>query len=144
MVSPPRLLSPRNSERKYRYEHFPTKFDPDLFETELILKAKLESLPSPHSYSETSEEHGRTSRLLQRECRIGLENVRLGPVRTKQEVRTSLSEAAKFNEESSLCWPRTLLFYAYSLWFLQLSAMLEASRNKLKMLRLSLRVLHHN
>lgn len=56
-------------------------------------------------------------------------------------MRTSLAEATEFNEESSLSWPRTLLFYGYSLWFQQLSALVEASQNKTKMLRLAFRVI---
>ncbi|KAH7675976.1 Dennd4c protein [Aphelenchoides avenae] len=127
VVPPARLLNPRNADKKYRYEHFPTKFDTELFETDLILKAKQENLPSPQSYNESSDKE---------EC------AKLGPNRTKQEVRTSLAEATKFNEESSLCWPRTLLFYGYSLWFQQLSALIEASQNKIKMLRLAFRVIH--
>lgn len=58
-------------------------------------------------------------------------------IRTKQEARTSISEAAKFPEERA----KTILFYSYSLWFLQLPSLIAVARNKTKILRLAFKVL---
>jgi hypothetical protein len=60
--------------------------------------------------------------------------------RSKQEIRTSLAEVNNFIRDFPNCWARTLLFYAYSLWYLQLPSMIHLSRNKIKMLRLGFRV----
>lgn len=67
---------------------------------------------------------------------FNLEKIKYWAIRTKQEARTSLSEAAKLSDDRS----KTILFYAYSLWFLQLPSLIAVARNKTKILRLAFKV----
>lgn len=71
---------------------------------------------------------------------LNLDKLKYWNVRSKQEIKTSLAEAETFIEGNEFCWPRTMLFYTYSLWFLQLPSMIYVSRNKTKILKLSFKV----
>ncbi|KAI1733001.1 DENN (AEX-3) domain-containing protein [Ditylenchus destructor] len=122
VVVPPPEIADEALERNYSYDLFPEKFEQKLFEIERIAALKQAKIPQHVSSPEIGK-------------------LRYWAIRTKQEIRTSLTEAANFNEKNVLCWPRTLLFYAYSLWFLQLPSLLSISRNKTKMLRLAFKVL---
>ncbi|CDH93122.1 DENN domain type RAB GEF [Caenorhabditis elegans] len=66
---------------------------------------------------------------------------RCSAVRTKPETRSSLLAATNAVKTNPLHWSKTLLFYSYSLWFMQLDSLLTAAPNKKKILRLAFNVL---
>ncbi|CAD5226693.1 unnamed protein product [Bursaphelenchus xylophilus] len=123
VVPPPEMLTYK--ERTYDYSGFPSEFDEDLFETEAIIKKKNDAVPParlPYSSSDPDAQP-------------------YAFIRSKQEVRIATIELKHALEQSEMNWPRSLLFYAYSLWFLQMPALVSVSRNKFKMLLLAFRIL---
>ncbi|EFP00538.1 hypothetical protein CRE_19531 [Caenorhabditis remanei] len=66
---------------------------------------------------------------------------RCSAVRTKPETRSSLLASTNAVKTNPLHWSKTLLFYSYSLWFMQLDSLLIAAPNKKKIIRLAFNVL---
>lgn len=112
------------SSNLYEYHGFPTKFNAKLFESERIMKKKDENaMETVQNASDRPPESQQYS-----------------IIRTKQEVRMSLFTLKELTQQSDMHWPRSVLFFAYSLWFLQLPALVNVSRNKYKMILLGFRV----
>ncbi|VDD87018.1 unnamed protein product [Enterobius vermicularis] len=61
--------------------------------------------------------------------------------RTKQEWRSSLEELAMNIQVYPSSWPKALLFYSYSLWFMLLPSLLHLAISKIKILRLAFHIL---
>lgn len=133
----------RANKDGFVYTTFPTRFNHELFETDLILQNQKQ-LPSPNTdYTPRKRnEDGEISRGLRIWFEVSPISVHSTYIltRSKQEIRTSLAEVQSFVKDYPNCWARTLLFYSYSLWFLQLPSMTNLTHNKLKMLRLAFRV----
>ncbi|CAJ0570034.1 unnamed protein product, partial [Mesorhabditis spiculigera] len=120
-IPPPEpLLNLDGTERSFKYTEFPRQLDPTLFQLDkLNIEQNTEPLQIP-----VEKEFGRCA-----------------AVRTKHEVRSSLLMASNGVRTQKLYWPRILVFYAYSLWFMQLPSMLALAKNKRKTLRLAFHVL---
>ncbi|KAI6211821.1 hypothetical protein M3Y96_00475000 [Aphelenchoides besseyi] len=127
VVPMPEMLGENKTTTEFTYNGFPAFFDHQLFETDLILRTRLHS-PQPQPLKREDSD----------ECTLHLPYVW---IRSKQEIRISLSDVRQCLDKSEMFWPRSLLFYAYSLWFMQLPSILHLSRNKIKILRLAFRVL---
>lgn len=136
VVPPPELLCAKSQDdQQYTYDHFPHKFNHDLFETEQILKSR-EGIPCDQTFQ---QRNGNTNPSNPKKLDF-LEKTHFAFIRTKQEARSSVTDAAGLLEISQGFWPRTLLFYSYSLWFLQLPSLIQLSKNKTKILRLAFKV----
>ena len=120
VVQPPNMLNSKHENHEYKYEGFPNRFSHDLFEVGEI-KNLFDS-----KVADTSEGTAFPSRL------------RFASIRTKQEIRNSIEVANKWTQAYPVLWPRIILFYGYSLWFLQLPSLLHIAKNKLKVLRLAM------
>ncbi|KAM3726363.1 DENN domain-containing protein 4C [Dirofilaria immitis] len=119
-VPPPE--SPVNSDGQeliYKYEYFPRKLEPGLFQLENLRKMSIEMKGSATSS----------------DC---LENAL---IRTKQEARSAVETAILNARHSPVTWPKTLLFYAYSVWFMLLPSLVHLAKSKVKILRLALHIL---
>uniref|UniRef100_A0A7E4W0N1 UDENN domain-containing protein n=1 Tax=Panagrellus redivivus TaxID=6233 RepID=A0A7E4W0N1_PANRE len=127
VVPPPQLLNPNSDTEEYAYTEFPSQFKHELFELNEIQKsAAAKPVESSLGSSDSS--------------------IRYALVRTKQEILSSNESGARWLTSYPILWPRFVLFYAYSLWFLQLPSMVAKAQNKLKVLRLAFSVLnrlHH-
>lgn len=122
VVQPPSIFNTKHSENEYQYHGFPHHFNHELFELkeiEEIFATKVTENNQGTSYSS---------------------QLRYFALRTKQEIRSSIDVAKKWTESYPILWPRIILFYAYSLWFLQLPSLLHVAENKLKILRLAITV----
>lgn len=119
---PEPMVDSEGHEMIFKYEEFPRKLDPDLFQLD---KLNLFCKRNSDAISDGSSTDGFGSALL----------------RTKQESRGSLENAALNARLFPLSWPKTLLFYAYSLWFMLLPSLLHIAASKAKMLRLAFHVL---
>uniref|UniRef100_A0A1I8AET8 TRAF3-interacting protein 1 n=1 Tax=Steinernema glaseri TaxID=37863 RepID=A0A1I8AET8_9BILA len=121
-VAPPEpLLDADGNEQKFQYDHFPSTFNPDLFGID-----KLNLDIKGHITGNVPIERGG----------------RCAAIRTKQEVRSSFLTAANNCKSAPLGFAKVLLFYAYSLWFLQLPSLLKLVHNKVKILRLAFHILN--
>ncbi|CAD5218783.1 unnamed protein product [Bursaphelenchus okinawaensis] len=109
----------------YTYHGFPSQFNELLFETDTIKEKKKDSV----------------TQTLVKETSTGAETQPFAFCRCKQESRITTTDLTALLEQSEIFWPRSLLFFAYSLWFLQLPALVSVSRNKFKMLLLAVRIL---
>jgi hypothetical protein len=123
VVQPPFMLDSKHSEVEYIYHGFPNHFDHSLFELKEI-KDVADSKVAEHV-------QGNPYPL----------KLRYSAIRTKQEIRTSIEVANRWTQSYPVLWPRIILFYAYTLWFLQLPSLLHVAKNKLKILRLAMTVL---
>ncbi|KAK6014114.1 PPR repeat protein [Ostertagia ostertagi] len=72
---------------------------------------------------------------------VQYEHNRCAAVRTKPEMKSSILAATNSVRTNPLHWPKTLLFYAYSLWFMQLPSLISIAPNKRKILFLAFHVL---
>ncbi|VDM65212.1 unnamed protein product [Strongylus vulgaris] len=107
-------------EREFKYSHFPRKLDPALFQLDhLSMNRNTDQQSVPVQY----------------------EYYRCAAVRTKPEVRSSMLAATNSVRTNPLHWPKTLLFYAYSLWFMQLPSLIAIAPNKKKILLLAFHIL---
>ncbi|KAK0400074.1 hypothetical protein QR680_003340 [Steinernema hermaphroditum] len=121
-VAPPEpLLNSDGSEQRFQYELFPSTFNPELFGID-----NLNLDIRGHITGNVPIERGG----------------RCAAIRTKQEVRSSFLTAANNCKNAPLGFAKVLLFYAYSLWFLQLPSLLKLVNNKVKILRLAFHILN--
>ncbi|KAI3421289.1 hypothetical protein GPALN_014910 [Globodera pallida] len=114
-------------KREFSYVSFPQHFEAALFETEFITRSLLNRPMQQRN-------DGGTSLATSRRPKFFL-------LRTRQEVRKALNDAALLQQQNVAYWPRSVLFFAYTLWFMQLPALLAVAKNKRKMLLLGVRVL---
>ncbi|MFH4977087.1 hypothetical protein AB6A40_003796 [Gnathostoma spinigerum] len=119
---PEPLLDCNGKELSFTYGHFPQKLKRDLFQFDELKLNNRQSGEMPIDE--------RTDRF------------RNSLIRTKQESRCAIEAAASNMRAVALSWPKTLLFYGYSLWFLLLPSLLHLASSKVKMLRLALHVLN--
>uniref|UniRef100_A0A1I7XS09 UDENN domain-containing protein n=1 Tax=Heterorhabditis bacteriophora TaxID=37862 RepID=A0A1I7XS09_HETBA len=121
IAAPEPIIDPSSGlEREFKYERFPRKLDQTLFQLDQLsmnLKSDDHRVPVQHEIS------------------------RCAAVRTKPEVRSSLLAATNAVRTNVLQWSKTILFYSYSLWFMQLPSLLVIAPNKKKILRLAFHVL---
>ncbi|KAL3084594.1 hypothetical protein niasHS_009147 [Heterodera schachtii] len=110
----------------FNYITFPRHFNDAHFETEHITRALLDRPIRRRPDGTAMMTSGCQKFFLQR---------------TRQEVRKALTDAAFLHQQNASYWPRSVLFFAYTLWFMQLPALLTVTKNKRKMLLLGLRVL---
>uniref|UniRef100_A0A915Q514 UDENN domain-containing protein n=1 Tax=Setaria digitata TaxID=48799 RepID=A0A915Q514_9BILA len=119
-VPPPEsTVNSEGQELIHKYEYFPRKLEPALFQLENLRKTSIEMKGSAASS----------------DC---LENAL---IRTKQEARSAVETAVLNARHSPVTWPKTLLFYAYSVWFMLLPSLVHLAKSKVKILRLALHVL---
>ncbi|VDP12311.1 unnamed protein product [Onchocerca flexuosa] len=119
-VAPPESpISSDGQELIYKYEYFPRKLETALFQLENLRKMSIEMKGSASSS----------------DC---LENAL---IRTKQEARSAVETAILNARHSPITWPKTLLFYAYSVWFMLLPSLVHLAKSKVKILRLALHIL---
>lgn len=106
-------------ELQFIYSEFPTKMNSENFQLDRLEKNGKDGEKVPMHF----------------------EASRCSAVRTKPETRSSLLAATNAVKTNPLHWSKTLLFYSYSLWFMQLDSLLTAAPNKKKILRLAFNVL---
>ncbi|UMM31114.1 hypothetical protein L5515_012723 [Caenorhabditis briggsae] len=106
-------------EMQFVYGEFPTKMNSGYFQLDRLEKSGKDGEKVPMHF----------------------EASRCSAVRTKPETRSSLLAATNAVKTNPLHWSKTLLFYSYSLWFMQLDSLLTAAPNKKKILRLAFNVL---
>ncbi|VDK47516.1 unnamed protein product [Cylicostephanus goldi] len=120
-IAPPEpIVDPKTGlEREFKYDRFPRKLDPALFQLDHLSmnRADQQAVPLQYEYN------------------------RCAAVRTKPEVRSSMLAATNSVRTNPLHWPKTLLFYAYSLWFMQLPSLVTIAPNKKKILLLAFHIL---
>ncbi|CAI5448015.1 unnamed protein product [Caenorhabditis angaria] len=115
--SPESFVSPKTGEEmRFEYTEFPVHLNTEYFQLDQLEKDG-EKVP------------------------IHYEASRCTAVRTKPEMKSSLLAAINTVKTNPLHWAKTLLFYSYSLWFMQLESLLLAAPNKKKILRLAFNVL---
>ncbi|KAL7072589.1 hypothetical protein ACQ4LE_008210 [Meloidogyne hapla] len=124
VIQAPQILNPEFKDIDFTYTSFPHHFCDKLFERDFIRNAAA-SRPPQHSL------HSNT--------KLGNKNFIV--LRTRQEIRKSMSDTSKLYQQNIVYWPRSVLFFAYSIWFMQLPSMLALARSKKKMLILGLRVI---
>ncbi|KAJ1363940.1 hypothetical protein KIN20_023908 [Parelaphostrongylus tenuis] len=107
-------------EREFKYECFPRRLDPALFQLDQL------------NLNRTTD---------QQQVPVQYEHNRCAAVRTKPEVKSSLLAATNCVRTNPLHWPKTLLFYSYSLWFMQLPSLVSLAPNKRKILLLAFHIL---
>lgn len=121
-IAPPEpIIDPSTGlEREFKYDRFPRHLDTSLFQLDqLNLNRNMEQPAVPVQY-----EHNRCA-----------------AVRTKPEMKSSILAATNSVRTNPLNWPKTLLFYSYSLWFMQLPSLISIAPNKRKILLLAFHVL---
>ncbi|CAB3406093.1 unnamed protein product [Caenorhabditis bovis] len=119
--APEPFINPETGEEaQFEYTEFPVRLNTNYFQLDRLEKNGRESEKVP----------------------IHFEASRCTAVRTKPETRSSLLAATNAVKTNPLHWAKTLLFYSYSLWFMQLDSLLLAAPNKKKILRLAFDVLH--
>ncbi|TMS38632.1 hypothetical protein L596_005312 [Steinernema carpocapsae] len=120
-VTPPEpLLEQDGAEQKFQYDSIPSKFNVELFGIDnlnLDIRGNITG-------NVPVERGGRCA-----------------AIRTKQEVRSSFLTAQNNCKNAPLGFAKVLLFYSYSLWFLQLPSLLKLANNKVKILRLAFHIL---
>ncbi|CAI4221129.1 unnamed protein product [Auanema sp. JU1783] len=121
-IAPPEpFLDPETGkERLFKYSGFPRQLNTDLFQLDTLNvneKNESEKVPMQH------------------------EQARCSAVRTKPEARSSNLAGTSAVRSNPLHWPKILLFYSYSLWFMQLPSLISVAPNKKKILRLAFHVL---
>ncbi|PAV58665.1 hypothetical protein WR25_10047 [Diploscapter pachys] len=118
-ITPPE--PPEGSQIEYSYNGFPRQLNAELFQLDLLdLNRKSDGTHAVPVMRDVS---------------------RCAAVRTKPETKSSLMAALNAVRTSPTQWPKTLLFYAYSLWFMQLPSLLAIAPNKRKILKLAFHVL---
>jgi hypothetical protein len=141
VVQSPQLLNPKFKDHNFHYSSFPQQFDDSLFEKQFIAQAAADRPPQ-----HTQNPHEQRTHLIGDFClctffkysHLGRRNFFM--LRTQQEIRKSTIDMLALVQQNGLYWPRSVLFYAYSIWFMQLPSLMAISRNKRKMLLLGLRV----
>ncbi|VDN04276.1 unnamed protein product [Thelazia callipaeda] len=119
-VPPPEaIINSQDQEVAYKYDYFPRHLQSALFQLEHLRKMSSE-IKSTVASSD------------------GLENAL---IRTKQEARGAIETAILNARHSPVTWPKTLLFYAYSVWFMLLPSLIHLAKSKIKILRLALHIL---
>ncbi|VBB28437.1 unnamed protein product [Acanthocheilonema viteae] len=119
-VPPPEsTVNPDGQELIYKYECFPRKLEPKLFQLENLRKISIEMKGSATSS----------------------DSLESALIRTKQEARSAIETAVLNARHSPVTWPKTLLFYAYSVWFMLLPSLVHLAKSKVKILRLALHIL---
>ncbi|KAK6747295.1 hypothetical protein RB195_000479 [Necator americanus] len=121
-IAPPEPIidSATGHEREFKYDRFPRHLDSSLFQMDhLSLNRNTDQQSVPVQY----------------------ENNRCAAVRTKPEIRSSMLAATNSVRTNPLQWPKTLLFYSYSLWFMQLPSLIAIAPNKKKILLLAFHIL---
>ncbi|WKY05599.1 hypothetical protein Q1695_006083 [Nippostrongylus brasiliensis] len=121
-IAPPEpIIDPvTGHEREFKYDRFPRHLDPTLYQLDqLNMNRSADQQPVPVQY-----EHNRCA-----------------AVRTKPEVKSSILAATNSVRTNPLHWPKTLLFYSYSLWFMQLPSLIAIAPNKRKILLLAFHIL---
>ncbi|VDK77750.1 unnamed protein product [Litomosoides sigmodontis] len=119
-VPPPEsTVNSDGQELTYKYECFPRKLEPALFQLENLQKMSAEMKGSATSNDSL-------------ECAL---------IRTKHEARSAVETAVLNARHSPVTWPKTLLFYAYSIWFMLLPSLVHLAKSKVKILRLALHIL---
>ncbi|EGT48632.1 hypothetical protein CAEBREN_17629 [Caenorhabditis brenneri] len=106
-------------ESQFVYSEFPAKMRSEYFQLDRLEKSGKDGEKVPMHF----------------------EASRCSAVRTKPETRSSLLAATNAVKTNPLHWSKTLLFYSYSLWFMQLDSLLTAAPNKKKIIRLAFNVL---
>ncbi|VDO72217.1 unnamed protein product, partial [Heligmosomoides polygyrus] len=132
-IAPPEpIIDPSTGlEREFKYDRFPRHLDTSLFQLDqLNLNRNMEQPAVPVQY-------GKLSVIL----RFISEHNRCAAVRTKPEMKSSILAATNSVRTNPLNWPKTLLFYSYSLWFMQLPSLISIAPNKRKILLLAFHVL---
>uniref|UniRef100_A0A7I4YM87 C-myc promoter-binding protein n=1 Tax=Haemonchus contortus TaxID=6289 RepID=A0A7I4YM87_HAECO len=121
-IAPPEpIIDPATGlEREFRYERFPRRLDPALFQLDQL------------NLNRTTDQHT---------VPVQYEHNRCAAVRTKPEMKSSILAATNSVRTNPLHWPKTLLFYAYSLWFMQLPSLVSIAPNKRKILLLAFHIL---
>ncbi|CAD6196860.1 unnamed protein product [Caenorhabditis auriculariae] len=118
--SPEPVVDPETSEEgQFVYEEFPKHLKRPLFQLDRLDRTALEA----------------------EKLSVNFEDSRCTAIRTKPETRSSLLAAINAVKTNPLHWAKTLLFYSYSLWFMQLESLLIAAPNKRKILKLAFNVL---
>uniref|UniRef100_A0A1I7VVQ3 DENN domain-containing protein 4C n=1 Tax=Loa loa TaxID=7209 RepID=A0A1I7VVQ3_LOALO len=119
-VPPPEsTFNSDGQELTYKYEYFPRQLEPALFQLENLRKMSIEMKGSAAS----------------------IDCLESALIRTKQEARSAVETAVLNARHSPITWPKTLLFYAYSIWFMLLPSLVHLAKSKVKILRLALHVL---
>uniref|UniRef100_A0A1I7TPQ7 PPR_long domain-containing protein n=1 Tax=Caenorhabditis tropicalis TaxID=1561998 RepID=A0A1I7TPQ7_9PELO len=119
--APEPFINPENGEEmQFVYSEFPSQMRSEYFQLDRLEKSeKRDGDRVPMHF----------------------EALRCSAVRTKPENRSSLLAAINAVKTNPLHWSKTLLFYSYSLWFMQLDSLLAAAPNKKKIIRLAFNVL---
>uniref|UniRef100_A0A915N2R7 UDENN domain-containing protein n=1 Tax=Meloidogyne javanica TaxID=6303 RepID=A0A915N2R7_MELJA len=123
VIQAPQMLNPEFKDTTFTFTSFPHRFCDKLFERDFIRNAAASRPPQHYLHSST---------------KLGNKNIVL---RTRQEIRKSMSDTSILYHQNIMYWPRSVLFFAYSIWFMQLPSMLALARSKKKMLILGLRVI---
>ncbi|CAK5074865.1 unnamed protein product [Meloidogyne enterolobii] len=123
VIQAPQMLNPEFKDTTFTFTSFPHRFCEKLFERDFIRNAAASRPPQHYLHSST---------------KLGNKNIVL---RTRQEIRKSMSDTSILYHQNIMYWPRSVLFFAYSIWFMQLPSMLALARSKKKMLILGLRVI---
>ncbi|VDM36820.1 unnamed protein product [Toxocara canis] len=118
---PEPMTDAEGNEMHFQYDHFPRRLDTALFQLDTLNRTSKRAF-------DTSAD------------RIA-DGIGSALLRTKQETRNAVETAVHSLEHSQLSWPKTLLFYAYSLWFMLLPSLLHIAKSKVKVLRLAFHVL---
>lgn len=118
--SPEPFTDPATGEvRKFTYTGFPVNLNRELFQLEMIEKSRKAGETVP----------------------VGFESSKSAAIRTKPEIKSSILAAVNAARTNPLNWAKTILFYSYSLWFMQLESLLLAAPNKKKILKLAFSIL---
>ncbi|VDK42926.1 unnamed protein product [Anisakis simplex] len=108
---PEPMMDSDGNEMQFKYDHFPRHLNPVLFQ--------LDSL------NRISKRHFDVS-----SDRLAADRIGSALLRTKQEIRNAIENAVHSLEQTQLSWPKTLLFYAYSIWFMLLPSLLHIAKSK--------------
>uniref|UniRef100_A0A0K0DIL7 UDENN domain-containing protein n=1 Tax=Angiostrongylus cantonensis TaxID=6313 RepID=A0A0K0DIL7_ANGCA len=119
-------------EREFKYECFPRRLDPALFQLDQL------NLNRSTDQQQVPVQSGLDSTEISFDV---IEHNRCSAVRTKPEVKSSMLAATSCVRTNPLHWPKTLLFYSYSLWFMQLPSLISLAPNKRKILLLAFHIL---
>lgn len=143
-VPPPEsTFNSDGQEITYKYECFPRKLVPALFQLENLRKMSIEmkgSTTSNGMQQLISCDFYWILDLAKFAIYFNLDCLESALIRTKQEARSALETAVFSARHSPVTWPKTLLFYAYSVWFMLLPSLVHLAKSKVKILRLALHV----
>uniref|UniRef100_A0A915BHZ9 tRNA-splicing endonuclease subunit Sen54 N-terminal domain-containing protein n=1 Tax=Parascaris univalens TaxID=6257 RepID=A0A915BHZ9_PARUN len=118
---PEPMVDADGNEMHFQYEQFPRHLNPALFQLDTLIRT------CKRGFDVNTERNS--------------DGIGSALLRTKQETRNAVESAVHALEHSQLSWPKTLLFYAYSLWFMLLPSLLHVAKSKVKALKLAFQIL---